>query len=110
MGDFDVDRYLARIGYDGPREPTRDALAALHLAHLIHVPCENLHVFHRLGVRVDVGWSYGKVVELRRGGWCFELNGCFAELLRRLGFRVDLMSCRTFEPDTGGLSPDFDHL
>ena len=110
MGDFDVDRYLERIDYEGPREPTAETLAALHLAHLIHVPFENLHVYHRLGVRVDVGWSYPKVVEQRRGGWCFELNGCFAELLRRLGFTVDLYSCRTFEPDSGGLSPDFDHL
>ena len=71
MGDFDVDRYLDRIAYDGPREPTREALEALHLAHLIHVPFENLHVYHRLGVRVDVAWSYAKIVEQRRGGWCF---------------------------------------
>jgi N-hydroxyarylamine O-acetyltransferase len=110
MGNFDVDRYLEHIAYEGSREPTLETLAALHLTHLIHVPFENLHVFHRLGVRVDVGWSYEKIVEQRRGGWCFELNGCFAELLRRLGFTVDLISCRTFEPDSGGLSPDFDHL
>ena len=74
------------------------------------VPFENLHVFHRVGVQTDIEWSYQKVVEQRRGGWCFELNGCFAELLRRLGFRVDLLSCRTFDAVTGGLSPDFDHL
>ena len=110
MVDFDTDRYLARISYDGPREPTFRTLAALHLAHLLHVPFENLHVFHRVGVRETVDWSYPKIVEQRRGGWCFELNGCFAELLRRLGFEVDLLSCRTFEPGTGGLSPDFDHL
>ncbi len=67
-------------------------------------------MFHRIGVRVDVDWSYHKIVEQRRGGWCFELNGCFAELLRRLGYAVDLLSCRTFEPSTGGLSAEFDHL
>ena len=110
MADFDVDRYLARISYDGPHEPTPGTLAALHLAHLIHVPFENLHVFHRVGVRETVDWSYPKIVEQLRGGWCFELNGCFAELLRRLGFDVDLLSCRTFDPGTGGLSPAFDHL
>ena len=110
MVSFDVDRYLARIGYAGPRDPSYDVLAELQLAHLIHVPFENLHVFHRLGVRVDVDWSYGKIVEEQRGGWCFELNGCFAELLRRLGYSVDLLACRTYEPDTGGLSAEFDHL
>ena len=107
---FDVDRYLARIAYDGPRETSPAALAGLQAAHLIHVPFENLHVFHRLGVRVDVDWSYGKLVAQRRGGWCFELNGCFGALLRRLGYDVDLLSCRTYEADTGGLSAEFDHL
>jgi N-hydroxyarylamine O-acetyltransferase len=105
---FDVDRYLARIGYDGPRQPTLATLTELQIAHLVNVPFENLHVFYRAGVRVDVDWSYHKIVEQRRGGWCFELNGCFAELLRRLGYPVDLLSCRT--RDNGGLSADFDHL
>jgi N-hydroxyarylamine O-acetyltransferase len=107
---FDVDRYLARLGYEGRRDPSLVGLADLHLAHLEHVPFENLHVFHRIGVGTGVDWSYSKIVEQRRGGWCFELNGCFAELLRRLGYTVELLSCRTFEPDTGGLSDDFDHL
>lgn len=107
---FDVDLYFARIGYEGTRQPSLATLTELQAAHLIEVPFENLHVFYRVGVRVDVHWSYHKIVEQRRGGWCFELNGCFAELLRRLGYRVDLLSCRTFEPASGGLSPDFDHL
>jgi N-hydroxyarylamine O-acetyltransferase len=107
---FDVDRYLARIKFDGGQEPSLDTLVRLQAAHLVRVPFENLHVFHRLGVQVDVDWSYDKIVEQRRGGWCFELNGCFAELLRRLGYPVELLSCRTFAPVTGELSPDFDHL
>jgi N-hydroxyarylamine O-acetyltransferase len=110
MVSFDVDRYLARIGWDGAREPSLAVLRELQAAHLVHVPFENLHVFNRVGVETGVDWSYAKIVERRRGGWCFELNGCFAELLRRLGFAVDLLSCRTFEPATGGLSVDFDHL
>ena len=110
MVSFDVDRYLDRLGHDGSRDPSLATLTDLQIAHLVHVPFENLHVFHRLGVRVDVGSSYDKIVEQRRGGWCYELNGCFAGLLRRLGYDVDLLSCRTFDPSTGGLSPDFDHL
>lgn len=107
---FDVDQYLVRIGYDGSRRLSPDVLGELQLAHLMAVPFENLHVYHRVGVEVDVGWSFAKIVEQRRGGWCFELNGCFAALLRSLGFDVDLLSCRTFDSATGGLSPAFDHL
>lgn len=110
MMSFDVDRYLARLGVAGRIDPTLTALTDLQVAQLQRVPFENLHVLHRIGVRTDVEWSYAKIVEQRRGGWCFELNGCFAELLRRLGYTVDLLSCRTFEPDTGGMSADFDHL
>jgi N-hydroxyarylamine O-acetyltransferase len=107
---FDVVRYLRRIDYAGSRAPTLDTLIALQLAHLVSVPFENLHVFRRRGVRVDLEWSYAKVVEQRRGGWCFELNGCFSELLRRLGYSVDLLSGRVYQPSSGGLSPEFDHL
>jgi N-hydroxyarylamine O-acetyltransferase len=105
-----VDRYLERIGYTGRRTPTLTMLRKLQVAHLIHVPFENLDVFHRRGVRVDVNWSFQKIVNRRRGGWCYELNGCFGALLEQLGYRVVRLSSRTFEPDTGGLSADFDHL
>lgn len=105
-----VNRYLKRIGYTGKGAPTLATLRKLHAAHLIHVPFENLDVYHRRGVRVDVNWSFQKIVDRRRGGWCYELNGCFGALLEQLGYRVARLSCRTFEPDTGGLSADFDHL
>ena len=87
MMSFDVDRYLARLGVAARRAPTLAALTELQGAHLERVPFENLHVFHRVGVRTDVEWSYGKIVEQRRGGWCFELNGCFGELLHVDGSR-----------------------
>lgn len=107
---FDIDQYLARIGHDGRRDASITTLAELQRAHLTHVPFENLHVFYRRGVRVDVDWSYPKIVEQRRGGWCFELNGCFGSLLRALGYTVDLLSSRTHNASSGAMSPDFDHL
>jgi N-hydroxyarylamine O-acetyltransferase len=106
----DVDRYLDRIGYTGDRAPTESTLRELQIAHLLHVPFENLDVYFRRGVQVGAEWSYRKLVQRRRGGWCFELNGGFAALLERLGFDVERVSCRTFESATGGLSPDLDHL
>lgn len=108
---IDVERYLARIGFDGQTGPPRhDLLAALQLAHLVAVPFENLHVYHGRGVRTDVEWSYPKVVERGRGGWCFELNGSFGTLLRSLGFQVDLVACNVWDAGASGWGPDFDHL
>lgn len=108
---FSVDRYLRRIGITEPiGNPSLALLTHLQLAHLVHVPFENLHAFHRRGPRTDVEWSYPKIVEERRGGWCFELNGCFGELLRRVGFSVDYVSCRVWESVPAEWGPLRDHL
>lgn len=107
---FSSERYLERIGVSpqtGP--PTLELLTALQLAHLTHVPFENLHVFHARGVRTDTDWSYPKIVDERRGGWCFEVNGCFGALLREVGFDVDYISCRVWNGDEGW-GPPLDHL
>jgi N-hydroxyarylamine O-acetyltransferase len=107
---FSAERYLQRIGMSAHAgAPTVELLTALQLAHLISVPFENLHVFHRRGVRTDVEWSYTKIVEQRRGGWCFEVNGCFGALLQEIGFEVDYISCQVWN-DPGEWGPPFDHL
>ena len=83
-----VNAYLERIGLT--ERPTVDVvgLETLQRAHLSAVPFENLDVFAGRRVRTDLEWSVAKVVERGRGGWCFEVNGAFSELLSQLGFRV----------------------
>jgi N-hydroxyarylamine O-acetyltransferase len=108
---IDVGRYLRRIGVDahvGP--PSLELLTALQAAHMIHVPFENLHVYHRRGPRTDADWSVHKIVEERRGGWCFEVNGGFATLLRALGFEAHHVSCQVWESAPGEWGLPFDHL
>jgi N-hydroxyarylamine O-acetyltransferase len=105
---MDLDRYLDRISYRGSREPTAEVLRGLHLRHLSSVPFENLDVGRR-PIVVDEAAFVWKVVEERRGGFCYELNGAFASLLRSLGFEVELLSARVAR-DAGGFGPEFDHL
>jgi N-hydroxyarylamine O-acetyltransferase len=52
---------------------------------------------------------FDKVVARRRGGFCYELNGLFAALLRALGFQVTMLSAAVARPD-GTFGPDFDHM
>jgi N-hydroxyarylamine O-acetyltransferase len=66
-----VDRYLARIGYDGPRTPDRATLAALQRAHLRTVPFDALDCLLGNPVSLAPEDAYRKVVELGRGGFCF---------------------------------------
>jgi N-hydroxyarylamine O-acetyltransferase len=104
-------RYLERIGMDphvGP--PSLELLTALQVAHMMHVPFENLHVYHRRGPRTDADWSVHKIVDERRGGWCFEVNGAFATLLRTLGFRAHHVACQVWDATPGEWGLPFDHL
>lgn len=85
---MDIETYLARINLPSPPEPTLSGLKRLHRAHLLAVPFENLEV--QLGRRVGTALPpiYEKIVENRRGGWCYEMNGLFGWALSELGFRV----------------------
>ncbi len=105
---MNVDRYLARIGYAGSREPTPETLRALQRAHLLAVPFENLDIHLGRRLVLDREANYEKIVERRRGGWCFELNGLFALLLEQLGFEVTLLGSRVHGTDW--VSQDLAHL
>jgi N-hydroxyarylamine O-acetyltransferase len=101
--------YLERIGYHGPATPTVDTLRALHRAHLFTVPFENLDIVRGRKILCEEDAFLRKIVEQRRGGFCYELNGAFAALLRQLGFHVTLLSARVARPN-GSDGPAFDHL
>jgi len=104
-----IDAYLSRIGYTGAREPTLAVLRALHVRHLLAVPFENLDIHWKRPIVVDTERFLRKIVDERRGGFCYELNGAFAWLLRQFGFDVSLLSGRVPTAD-GGLGPPFDHM
>ena len=106
---LDLQMYLDRIDYHGAVEPSEATLRALHRAHLLAVPFENLNIGLHLPIVLDAGALFEKIVRQRRGGFCYELNGLFAELLRAIGFEVTLLSAGVARPD-GGFGPEFDHL
>jgi len=85
----DIDAYLERIGAPPPAAVTLDALAELVLAQLYSVPFENLDIAAGRRLSVDVEAIHDKIVTRRRGGFCYELNGLFAGLLRELAERVE---------------------
>jgi len=103
-----VDAYLARIGYDGPRAPTLEMLRAVERAHVESVPFENLDIHLGRPLVLDQEANLRKLVERRRGGWCYELNGSFAWLLEQLGYRVTLLGSRV--EWEGGASRDLAHV
>ena len=104
-----LERYLDRIGYTGRREPTGDALRDLHRAHLLAVPFENLDIAAKRPIILETELLLHKIVDLHRGGFCYELNGAFSWLLQSFGFEVKMLSARVARRD-GGFSQEFDHM
>jgi N-hydroxyarylamine O-acetyltransferase len=101
--------YLDRIGYTGPKQPSPETLRELHRAHLFTVPFENLDIHLGRKIVCKEEAFLRKIVERHRGGFCYEMNGAFAALLRGIGFQVTLLSARVPRED-GSQSPEFDHL
>ncbi|MFZ5496211.1 MAG: arylamine N-acetyltransferase family protein [Verrucomicrobiota bacterium] len=91
---MDAAAYLARIGYAGPRAPTRETLAGILHAHVQTIPFENLDVLLGRPIRTDADSVVRKLVHDRRGGYCFEQNHLLLHALRTLGFAAEPMIAR----------------
>ena len=91
---FDLDAYFERIGYSGGADPTEETFNELHVCHTLNVPFENLDVFYKKPPLLDEESLYNKIVKNRRGGYCFEMNGIFSMVLKKLGFRVKNLLAR----------------
>ena len=106
---MDIEAYLRRIHYEGSRRPSRTTLRNLHRQHLFTVPFENLDIPMGVPIRLEPHLLYEKIVVRGRGGFCYELNGLFGELLAAMNFRVHRLSARV-RREGGGFGPEFDHM
>src|SRR5215211_8900807 len=107
---MNLNGYLSRIGFRVSKPaPSINLLRSLQRSHLLYVPFENLDIHWKRPIVLDTQKFYAKIVREKRGGFCYELNGLFNELLRDLGFRTRLVSARVFSAREGGHGPEYDH-
>jgi len=106
---MNINAYLKRINYSGSLAPTAETLRALQVAHLKTVPFENLSIHAKEPIVLEENALFAKIVERRRGGYCYEANGLFAALLRALGFDVAMLAAGVAKKE-GGFGPQFDHM
>lgn len=106
---MNIDAYLDRINYNGPRAVNAKTLRDVQVAHLLSVPFENLSIHAGEPIVLSEDALFIKIVEQRRGGFCYECNGLFAGLLRALGFDVAMLAAGVAKND-GGFGPIFDHM
>ena len=91
---LDLEAYLARIGYAGDLDPTVETLTALHRAHVLSIPFENLDILLGRPIRLDLESLQAKLVHGLRGGYCFEQNLLFGAVLEHLGFEITRLAAR----------------
>ena len=90
----DLNAYFQRIGDSGSREPTLETLNRIILAHVQKIPFENLDILLGQPISVELANIEQKLVHNQRGGYCFEQNSLLYEVLRALGYSVQMISAR----------------
>ena len=106
---MNIQSYLDRLNFHGPTTVDQSVLFSLQKKHLLHIPFENLDIHYGKGISLSINDIYQKIIIEKRGGFCYELNGLFNQLLRKIGFHTMLVSARVHMKNNT-YSPEFDHL
>jgi N-hydroxyarylamine O-acetyltransferase len=91
---LDLDRYCRRIGLTEANGPSLGLLQATVARHAASIPFENLDIVLGRPIRLDIGSLQAKLVDNRRGGYCFEQNTLLRAALEQFGFRVSSLMAR----------------
>lgn len=106
---MDTNKYLGRIGYHSEIKANKEVLFLLQQKHLLSIPFENLDIHYGTKIELELKNIFEKVVVEKRGGFCYELNSIFNDLLKAIGFKTFLISGRVFvNNDIYG--QEFDHM
>ena len=104
------EKYFERLGIQKiSSETDLENLKLLQKTHLFHIPFENLDIHWKRAIVLDTSNFYKKIVENKRGGFCYELNGLFNELLKEIGFQSKIISAKVSKGN-GEFGVEYDHL
>jgi N-hydroxyarylamine O-acetyltransferase len=105
--EFRLENYLARIGYGGTVKADLPTLTALHALHADAIPFEGFDPWLRRPVNLDLASVQAKMVDGRRGGYCFEQNALFKAALEAIGYAVTGLAGRVrwMSPPDSPLGP-----
>ncbi len=107
---MNTENYFERIGVaKNDIWVNTESLRFLQKQHLLNIPFENLDIHWKRPILLDTEKFYQKIVEEKRGGFCYELNGLFGNLLNQIGFLSNLISARV-ATSGGDFSAEYDHM
>jgi len=88
MKDSALKSYLERIGLSEAVSGDLETLKKLAQAHPKHITFENIDSFTGIVPSIDITDIFHKLVTEKRGGYCYEQNSLFKEVLQSLGFNM----------------------
>lgn len=104
-----LDNYLRRIDYRKTPKNNLQTLNELHKKHLFSIPFEDLDIHLKKPLQIEVEALYQKIIVEKRGGFCYELNFLFYNLLKEIGFDCHIVSASIYDKREN-LAGQFDHL
>jgi len=90
-----VQACLKRIGLKDFPEKNEEGLRELMDAVSRHIPFENADVHLGRKVNLETQAIIQKIVEHKRGGYCYEINGILSYLLNQWGLKVSYLGARS---------------
>jgi N-hydroxyarylamine O-acetyltransferase len=93
LNENNIQYYLEKVSVNQP-ELSISFIKKLQNAHLGTFPFSNLGVLLHENLTLESQALFERVVTQRRGGYCFEQNKIFFEVLKYLGFDCDIVLCR----------------
>jgi len=105
---MDIGTYLKRIRYNRIGYGDMETLEALLQAHVFNIPFEDIDIHNGTPIVLQIEALYNKVILGKRGGYCYELNLLFHDLLITFGFKVSLIAGRLAHGH--GYGREFEHM
>ncbi|MFB3387167.1 arylamine N-acetyltransferase [Flavobacterium sp. LAR06] len=82
---FNLQQYLDRIKFSGEIELNIEGITKLMRSQLFSVPFENIDVQAGKVISLNGDDIVNQIVNLNRGGYCYQINGLFSLALQEIG-------------------------
>jgi len=98
--NINLKKYFERIGFSDEVKINIETLEKLNYLHTLSIPFENINPFLKIPVQIDINSIQKKLINNKRGGYCYEQNTLFFHILTEIGFHVQPLAGRVVWNDS----------
>lgn len=97
---INLKNYFERIGFTDTISNDIKTLVKLNYLHSLAIPFENINPFLKIPVQIDINSIQEKLIDNKRGGYCYEQNTLFYHVLTEIGFEIRPLAGRVIWNDS----------